>query len=153
MCFVVLDEHAYYRLKPRITEKHFFSSWHALVICQFQKKRSFKDIKKFVASELKDPIWHSSEWQIGSFSSEATNCSSHVFIIFFFHCPHLLFQKIVQCVFYFVALIKLSRIVRIVCLIHCTRINSKDFLFLSACFRPSSLYSIARSSLKMMYVT
>ena len=27
-----------------------------------------------VASELKDPIWHSSEWQIGSFSSEATIC-------------------------------------------------------------------------------
>ena len=26
----------------------------------------------FVASELNDPIWHSSEWQIGSFSSEAT---------------------------------------------------------------------------------
>ena len=26
----------------------------------------------FVASELKDPIWHSLEWQIGSFSSEAT---------------------------------------------------------------------------------
>ena len=25
-----------------------------------------------VASELKYPIWHSSEWQIGSFSSEAT---------------------------------------------------------------------------------
>ena len=25
-----------------------------------------------VASELKDPIWHSLEWQIGSFSSEAT---------------------------------------------------------------------------------
>ena len=24
--------------------------------------------------ELKDPIWHSSEWQIGSFSSEATRC-------------------------------------------------------------------------------
>ena len=29
-----------------------------------------------VASELKDPIWHSSEWQIGSFSSEATICTS-----------------------------------------------------------------------------
>ena len=29
----------------------------------------------FVASELKDPIWHSLEWQIGSFSSEATLCS------------------------------------------------------------------------------
>ena len=29
----------------------------------------------FVASELKDPIWHSSEWQIGSFSSEATTYS------------------------------------------------------------------------------
>ena len=25
-----------------------------------------------IASELKDPIWHSLEWQIGSFSSEAT---------------------------------------------------------------------------------
>ena len=25
-----------------------------------------------VASELKDPIWHSLEWQIGSFSSEPT---------------------------------------------------------------------------------
>ena len=25
-----------------------------------------------VASELKDPIWHSLEWQMGSFSSEAT---------------------------------------------------------------------------------
>ena len=30
----------------------------------------------FVASELKDPIWHSSEWQIGSFSSEATTYST-----------------------------------------------------------------------------
>ena len=29
-------------------------------------------ISYFVASELKDPIWHSSEWQIGSFCSEAT---------------------------------------------------------------------------------
>ena len=27
-----------------------------------------------VASELKDPIWHSLEWQIESFSSEATIC-------------------------------------------------------------------------------
>ena len=27
-----------------------------------------------VASELKDPIWHSLEWQIGSFSFEATIC-------------------------------------------------------------------------------
>ena len=30
---------------------------------------------QIVASELKDPIWHSSEWQIGSFSSEATKYS------------------------------------------------------------------------------
>ena len=30
------------------------------------------DGSQFVASELKDPIWHSLEWQIGSFSSEAT---------------------------------------------------------------------------------
>ena len=30
-----------------------------------------------VASELKDPIWHSLEWQIGFFSSEATICYVH----------------------------------------------------------------------------
>ena len=30
--------------------------------------------REFVASELKDPICHSDECQIGSFSSEATNC-------------------------------------------------------------------------------
>ena len=33
---------------------------------------------QIVASELKDPIWHSSEWQIGSFSSEATKCISDI---------------------------------------------------------------------------
>ena len=31
-----------------------------------------QDIRYFVASELKDPICHSNECQIGSFSSEAT---------------------------------------------------------------------------------
>ena len=31
-----------------------------------------------VASELKDPIWHSLEWQIGSFSSEATRWFWHL---------------------------------------------------------------------------
>ena len=34
---------------------------------------------QLVASELKDPICHSDECQIGSFSSEATNCSLLVF--------------------------------------------------------------------------
>ena len=34
-----------------------------------------------VASELKDPIWHSLEWQIGSFSSEATICYGSMTII------------------------------------------------------------------------
>ena len=34
--------------------------------------RSQKQTSYIVASELKDPIWHSLEWQIGSFSSEAT---------------------------------------------------------------------------------
>ena len=33
----------------------------------------------FVASELKDPICHSDECQIGSFSSEATICSSLIY--------------------------------------------------------------------------
>ena len=36
-----------------------------------KSKPALKD-QHIVASELKDPIWHSSEWQIGSFSSEAT---------------------------------------------------------------------------------
>ena len=44
-----------------------------------------------VASELKDPIWHSSEWQIGSFSSEATIytmlCELHLFIYVSFQLP------------------------------------------------------------------
>ena len=31
-----------------------------------------KGVYQIVASELKHPIWHSLEWQIGSFSSEAT---------------------------------------------------------------------------------
>ena len=31
-----------------------------------------------VASELKDPIWHSLEWQIGSFSFEATICFVYI---------------------------------------------------------------------------
>ena len=34
-------------------------------------------IGNFVASELKDPICHSNECQIGSFSSEATICSAN----------------------------------------------------------------------------
>ena len=34
-----------------------------------------------VASELKDPIWHSLEWQIGSFSSEATIYTQAIFRI------------------------------------------------------------------------
>ena len=33
---------------------------------------------QFVASELKDPICHSDECQIGSFSSEATNLKMEV---------------------------------------------------------------------------
>ena len=33
------------------------------------------DFEQIVASELKDPLWHSLEWQIGSFSSEATKCA------------------------------------------------------------------------------
>ena len=36
---------------------------------------------KIVASELKDPIWHSSEWQIGSFSSEATKYLWHMYLL------------------------------------------------------------------------
>ena len=35
-------------------------------------------MRQFVASELKDPICHSDECQIGSFSSEATNYSNKV---------------------------------------------------------------------------
>ena len=35
-----------------------------------------------VASELKDPIWHSLECQIGSFSSEATTRTGDVQMLF-----------------------------------------------------------------------
>ena len=35
-----------------------------------------------VGSELKDPIWHSSEWQIGSFSSEVTIYASLLIIVY-----------------------------------------------------------------------
>ena len=38
--------------------------------------------KHIVASELKDPIWHSLEWQIGSFSSEATILLKRLVYIF-----------------------------------------------------------------------
>ena len=45
-------------------------------ICYFLKCHTHAithfSIHIHVASELKDPIWHSSEWLIGSFSSEAT---------------------------------------------------------------------------------
>ena len=36
---------------------------------------------QFVASELKDPIWHSLEWQIGSFSSEVDELHSDTIIL------------------------------------------------------------------------
>ena len=45
----------------------------------------------FVASELKDPICHSDECQIGSFSSEATIFSSDFYIVCFFSCIAIFF--------------------------------------------------------------
>ena len=69
--------------------------------CKLQTKRRYKNsvlnqipwmcivtlsISHIVASELKDPIWHSSEWQIGSFSSEATIYSFMLALCHF--CPH-----------------------------------------------------------------
>ena len=35
-------------------------------------------IEDVIAWELKDPIWHSLEWQIGSISSQATMCLTDV---------------------------------------------------------------------------
>ena len=40
----------------------------------YRKYSAIQSWVYFFASELKDPIWHSLEWQIGSFSSEATIC-------------------------------------------------------------------------------
>ena len=45
-----------------------------LSVCIIGLKRSHINMKYIVASELKDPICHSDECQIGSFSSEATVC-------------------------------------------------------------------------------
>ena len=42
-----------------------------------RNSRQLGFVDQIVASELKDPIWHSSEWQIGSFSSEATKCNPY----------------------------------------------------------------------------
>ena len=48
-------------------------AWQSLrLICSTRYFDGIQIVKHIVASELKDPIWHSSEWQIGSFSSEAT---------------------------------------------------------------------------------
>ena len=44
----------------------------------------------FVASELKDPICHSDECQIGSFSSEATICTWNFALRVVMHCFYLL---------------------------------------------------------------
>ena len=44
------------------------------MFCDIDGDSLYNPINIIVASELKDPIWHSSEWQIGSFSSEATLC-------------------------------------------------------------------------------
>ena len=38
---------------------------------------------QIVASKLKDPICHSNECQIGSFSSEATKWGSHLCTVFY----------------------------------------------------------------------
>ena len=43
-------------------------------ICKKQMSFRHNWRHQIVASELKDPIWHSLEWQIGSFSSEETRC-------------------------------------------------------------------------------
>ena len=47
-------------------------SFLSLAVVSFTLKNSGKEI---VASELKDPICHSNECQIGSFSSEAAKCA------------------------------------------------------------------------------
>ena len=47
------------------------NSFSAVIDFRRQNPRA-EIVKQIVASELKDPIWHSLEWQIGSFSSEAT---------------------------------------------------------------------------------
>ena len=49
--------------------------------CPGEREYSTRWWPKFVASELKDPICHSDECQIGSFSSEATKCWSAITMI------------------------------------------------------------------------
>ena len=46
---------------------------HCILVCKAKYLPTLLG-RYIVASELKDPIWHSLEWQIGSFSSEATIC-------------------------------------------------------------------------------
>ena len=53
----------------------YFPDWYEHVIGHFLFTTG-QSTNNIVASELNDLIWHSSEWQIGSFSSEATICLS-----------------------------------------------------------------------------
>ena len=50
------------------------SLYQPQLVLQGAKQTREVDPKHIVASELKDPICHSDECQIGSFSSEATIC-------------------------------------------------------------------------------
>ena len=49
-----------------------------------------------VTSELNDPIWHSLEWQIGSFSFEATIYAMYSILYIVFFCVLALQNDILQ---------------------------------------------------------
>ena len=60
--------------RSTVSGEYFWPNTHSEWSTQWTTLDMKEFIWHFVASELKDPIWHSSEWQIGSFSSEATTC-------------------------------------------------------------------------------
>ena len=67
-----------------LPQDDFFCATWDLLTCHKRSSpatcRSFH-LPHIVASELKDSIWHSLEWQIGSFSSEATIWSCHLIAV------------------------------------------------------------------------
>ena len=58
---------------------HHVQTPHCVAVEFVQTRKS--RLRHFVASELKDPICHSNECQIGSFSSEATIYDDHFSVV------------------------------------------------------------------------
>ena len=75
ICAMTRGAHAYNplcRAAAIVSQGRPPASGYTACIQHVVQRTVWTGVNYFVASEVKDPIWHSSEWQIGSSSSEAT---------------------------------------------------------------------------------